>query len=142
MQAKPPEVSHMHATSPIQGRQAPTNQCYTWTSHGSMSPPEHLNRLKNTCTLRTNLRTHRTATPRINFPRGALMGTRNTPRPGTFAAQYGPIRPKSMILAYINNTIFQTLTLFSFLSLPPQPQPAAPTHERRSHSHRSPPSRA
>jgi hypothetical protein len=46
----------------------------TWTSHGSMGPPERLNRLKNTCTSGTDLRTHRTATWRKYTLSGAYRG--------------------------------------------------------------------
>jgi hypothetical protein len=40
-----------------------------------MGPPEYLNRLKRMCTPRTDLRTHRTATPRKHTPSGAYMGS-------------------------------------------------------------------
>jgi hypothetical protein len=46
-----------------------------WTSHVSMGPLECLNRLKNTCTPGTDLRTHRTATPRKHTPSGAHLGS-------------------------------------------------------------------
>jgi hypothetical protein len=39
MQAKPPQVPRMHAMSPIQGRQAPTNQSVTRGLH--MDPWDH-----------------------------------------------------------------------------------------------------
>jgi hypothetical protein len=42
----------------------------TWTSHGSMGPPERLNRLMSTCTLGTDLGAHKIATPRKHNPRG------------------------------------------------------------------------
>jgi hypothetical protein len=47
----------------------------TWTSHGSIGLLEHLNRLMNTCTLGTDLRAHRTATPRKHTPSGAHLGS-------------------------------------------------------------------
>jgi hypothetical protein len=49
----------------------------TWTSHGPMGPPEHLNRLKSTCTWGTDLRAHMTATPRKHTPRGGHLGSAN-----------------------------------------------------------------
>jgi hypothetical protein len=51
------------------------SECDTWTSHGSMDPPEQLNCLKNTCTLGTDLRAHRTATPRKQTLSGAHLGS-------------------------------------------------------------------
>jgi hypothetical protein len=47
----------------------------TWTSHGSMGPPERLNRLKSTCTPGTDLRAHKTATSRKHTPSGAHLGS-------------------------------------------------------------------
>jgi hypothetical protein len=69
----------MHASHVTNPREASHNEseCDTWTSHGSMDPPEHLNRLKSTCTLGTNLRAHRTATPRKHNPRGPHLGSAN-----------------------------------------------------------------
>jgi hypothetical protein len=46
----------------------------TWTSHGSMGPPDCLNRLKSMCTPRTDLRTNKTATPRKHTPNRATWG--------------------------------------------------------------------
>jgi hypothetical protein len=40
------------------------------TSHGSMGPPKFLNHLKSMCTLGTDLRAHRIATPRKHTSRG------------------------------------------------------------------------
>jgi hypothetical protein len=63
-----------HVTNP---REASPNEpeCDTWHSHGSMGPPERLNRLKNTCTPGTNLRAHTTATLRKHTPSGAHLGS-------------------------------------------------------------------
>jgi hypothetical protein len=47
----------------------------TWTAHGSMVPPERLNRFKNTCTPGTDLRVHRTATLRKHTQSGAHLGS-------------------------------------------------------------------
>jgi hypothetical protein len=47
----------------------------TWNSHGSMDPPECLNCLKNACTPGTDLRAHRTATPRKHTLSGAHLGS-------------------------------------------------------------------
>jgi hypothetical protein len=43
----------MHARHVTNLREASPDEsvCDTWTSHGSMGPPEHLNHLKSTCTL-------------------------------------------------------------------------------------------
>jgi hypothetical protein len=63
-----------HVTNPIE---ASPNELErdTWTLHGSMGPPEHLNRLKNNCTLGTDLRAHRTATSRKHTLSGAHLGS-------------------------------------------------------------------
>jgi hypothetical protein len=47
----------------------------TWTSHGSMGPPERLNCLKNMCTPVTDLRAHRTTTLRKHTRSGAHLGS-------------------------------------------------------------------
>jgi hypothetical protein len=49
----------------------------TWTSHGSMGPPYRLNHLKNTCSPRNKLRTHRTTTWRKHTRSGAHRGSAN-----------------------------------------------------------------
>jgi hypothetical protein len=79
----------MHASSAASGatharyvtnpREASSDEseCDTWTSHGSMGPPERLNRLKNTCTPGTDLRAHRTSTSRKHTPSGAHLGSTN-----------------------------------------------------------------
>jgi hypothetical protein len=56
----------MHARQVTNPREASPDESERdmWTSHGSMGPPERLNHLKNTCTSRTDLRVHRTATQR------------------------------------------------------------------------------
>jgi hypothetical protein len=62
-----------HVTNP---REASPNELEhdMWTSHGAMAPPEHLNRLKNTCTPGTDLRAHRTATPTKHTRVGPTWG--------------------------------------------------------------------
>jgi hypothetical protein len=63
-----------HVTNPREAS-PDESECDTWTSHGSMGPPEHLNRLKNMCTPGTDLRTHRTTTQRKHTPSGAHLGS-------------------------------------------------------------------
>jgi hypothetical protein len=46
--------------------------------HGSMDPPERLNRLKSTCTLEIDLRAHKTVTPRKHSTRGATKKSADT----------------------------------------------------------------
>jgi hypothetical protein len=68
----------MQDMSPIQGRQAPTNQSMTYGLHTDpWAPPERLNCLKNMCTLGTVLRTHRTTTCRKHASSGAHRGSAN-----------------------------------------------------------------
>jgi hypothetical protein len=43
-----------------------------------MGPPEHLNRLKDTCTTGTDLEAHRTATLRKHTPSGTHLGSADT----------------------------------------------------------------
>jgi hypothetical protein len=67
----------MHARHVTNPRKASPNESEhdTWTSHGSMGPPERLNGLKSTCTPGTYLRAHRTSTSRNHTPSGAHLGS-------------------------------------------------------------------
>jgi hypothetical protein len=67
----------MHARHVTNPREASPDESEhdTWTSHGSMGPSERLNRLKNTCTQGSDLRTHKTATWRKHTPSGAHRGS-------------------------------------------------------------------
>jgi hypothetical protein len=73
-QATSGDTHACHVTNP---KEASPNKSERdmWTSHGSIDPPEHLNHLKNTCTLGTNLRAHRTAILRKHTPSGAHLGS-------------------------------------------------------------------
>jgi hypothetical protein len=67
----------MHASHVTNPKGAIPNESEhdTWISHGSMGPPYRLNRLKNTCTPGTDLRAHRTATPKKLTSSGAHLGS-------------------------------------------------------------------
>jgi hypothetical protein len=77
MHASQATSSATHARNVINPREASPDESErdTWTSHGSMGLPEHLNHLKNTCTPGTNLRAHRTTTMRKHTPSGAHQGS-------------------------------------------------------------------
>jgi hypothetical protein len=66
----------MHASHVTNPKEASPDESEhdTWTSHGSMGPPERLSRLKSTCTLGTDLRSHETATQIKNTLRGPTWG--------------------------------------------------------------------
>jgi hypothetical protein len=66
----------MHARHVTNPKEVSPNEseCDTWISHGSMGPPERLNRLKSTCTQRTNLTARRIATRRKHTSSGAHRG--------------------------------------------------------------------
>jgi hypothetical protein len=66
----------MHASHVTNPREANPDESErdTWTSHGSMGPPERLNYLKSTCTPGTDLRAHMAATPRKHTHSGATWG--------------------------------------------------------------------
>jgi hypothetical protein len=62
-----------HVTNP--GEASPDElERDTWTSHGSMGPPERINHLKSTCTPGIDLRAHMTATPGKHTLMGPTWG--------------------------------------------------------------------
>jgi hypothetical protein len=85
------------------------SEAATRTSHGSMGPPEHLNRLQHTCTPGTDLMAHQSTTQRRHMPRKAPWGSADPGigRTDLWSADPGPPRGACPLVLEANPRVFR-----------------------------------
>jgi hypothetical protein len=113
----------MHAChAPIQQRASPDeSERDTWTSHGCMGPPERLNCHKSTCTLGTDLRAHRTTTPRKHMLRPRFLIN-----PNRGSTQLTVVKPRSTWVLTSKNSPTNSIEPFDLVDTH-----VGPTHGQR-----------